>query len=122
MAYPSLPGKLHLLLRPGRRSVQAIRVKCEWKSNSIRTTCAPASADEILSDLAQRPNIVPSNHAAVRCTPLDISIDSFLFADTAHKTISLDDWPGAAGPAPGSPLTQAPEPVARLASQNSVAM
>ena len=30
---------------------------------------------------------------------------------TAHKTILLDDWPGAAGPAPGWPLNQGPDAV-----------
>lgn len=53
-------------------------------------------------------------------TALDISIDSFLFADTAHKRILLDDWPGAAGPAPGWPLTQGPEAVAEYLLRNSV--
>ena len=53
-------------------------------------------------------------------TALDISIDSFLFADTAHKRILLDDSPGAAGPAPGWPLTQGPEAVAEILLRNSV--
>ena len=38
----SLPGKLHLLLRPGRRRVQAISSNANGNRNSIRTTCVPA--------------------------------------------------------------------------------
>jgi hypothetical protein len=53
-------------------------------------------------------------------TALDISIDSFLFTDRDHKRILLDDWPGAAGPAPGWPLTQGPEAVAKYLLRNSV--
>lgn len=53
-------------------------------------------------------------------TALDISIDSFLFTGRDHKRILLDDWPGAAGPAPGWPLTQGPEAVAKYLLRNSV--
>lgn len=53
-------------------------------------------------------------------TALDISMDSFLFTDNDHRRILLDDWPGAAGPAPGWPLTQGPEAVAKYLLRNSV--
>jgi hypothetical protein len=53
-------------------------------------------------------------------TALDISIDSFLFTNKDNKRIFLDDWPGAAGPAPGWPLTQGPEAVAKYLLRNSV--
>ena len=56
----------------------------------------------------------------VGATALDVSNDSFLFTDRDHKKIFLDDWPGAAGPAPGWPLTQGAEAVAKYLSRNSV--
>ena len=51
---------------------------------------------------------------------LNVSMDSFLFHDSDHKRFLLDDWPGAAGPPPGWPLTQGPEAVTEYLSRNSV--
>ena len=53
-------------------------------------------------------------------TALDISIDSFLFTNRDHKRILLNDWPGAAGPAPGWPLMQNSGAVAQYLLGNSV--
>ena len=53
-------------------------------------------------------------------TALDTSADSFLFVDRDHKQFLLNDWPGAASPPPGWPLTQGPEAVAQFLSRSSI--
>ena len=53
-------------------------------------------------------------------TALDVTNDSFLLPNRDHKTILLDDWPGAAGPPPGWPLNQGPEAVRQYLEANSV--
>ena len=57
------------------------------------------------------PDIASEFHAAEASLPdgataLDVTNDSFLLTNHDHKTILMDDWPGAAGPPPGWPLTQ----------------
>ena len=53
-------------------------------------------------------------------TALDVTNDSFLLTNRDHKTILLDDWPGAAGPPPGWPLNQGPDAVRQYLEANSV--
>ena len=71
------------------------------------------------------PDIASEFHAAEASLPdgataLDVTNDSFLLTNRDHKTILMDDWPGAAGPPPGWPLTQGPEAVTRYLQDNSV--
>jgi hypothetical protein len=56
----------------------------------------------------------------VGATALDVTNNSFLLTNRNHRTILLDDWPGAAGPPPGWPLNQGPEAVRRYLEYNSV--
>lgn len=70
------------------------------------------------------PDIVSEFRAAeaalpIGATALDVSNDSFLFTNLNHKTILLDDWPGAAGPPPGWPLNQGPNDVSNYLQHNS---
>ena len=51
---------------------------------------------------------------------MDVTNDSFLLTNRDHKTILLDDWPGAAGPPPGWPLNQGPDAVRQYLEANSV--
>jgi hypothetical protein len=53
-------------------------------------------------------------------TALDVSNNSFLLTNRDGKTILLDDWPGAAGPPPGWPLTEGSDSVANYLVRNSV--
>jgi hypothetical protein len=71
------------------------------------------------------PEIASEFYAAERVLPegamaLDVTNDSFLFTNRDHKTILLDDWPGAAGPPPGWPLNQGPEAVRQYLKDHSV--
>lgn len=53
-------------------------------------------------------------------TALDVTNDSFLLTNRDHKTILLNDWPGAAGPPPGWPINDGPDAVTKYLQQNSV--
>lgn len=71
------------------------------------------------------PEIASEFYAAEEALPagataLDVTNDSFLLTSHDHKTMLLDDWPGAAGPPPGWPLNQGPEAVRQYLENNSV--
>ena len=70
---------------------------------------------EIESEFRAAEAILPSG-----ATALDVTNDSFLITNRDHKTILLDDWPGAAGPPPGWPLNHGPEAVTQYLQHNSV--
>jgi hypothetical protein len=53
-------------------------------------------------------------------TALNVTNDSFLLTNRDHKTILLDDWPGAAGPPPGWPITQGPTAISKYLQHNAV--
>ena len=80
-------------------------------SLSGRRLVSPAIATEFRAAEA----ILPSG-----ATALDVTNDSFLLTNRDHKTILLDDWPGAAGPPPGWPLNQGPIAVRQYLEANSV--
>jgi hypothetical protein len=80
-------------------------------SLSGRQLVSPDIASEFLAAEAALP---------VGAKALDVSNDSFLFTNRDHKTILLDDWPGAAGPPPGWPLAQGPHDVTTYLGHNSV--
>jgi hypothetical protein len=71
------------------------------------------------------PEIASEFYAAEEALPagataLDVTNDSSLLTSRDHKTMLLDDWPGAAGPPPGWPLNRGPEAVQRYLEKNSV--
>ncbi|MGB8478164.1 MAG: hypothetical protein WCE63_04890 [Acidobacteriaceae bacterium] len=80
-------------------------------SLSGRRLVSPAVASEFYT----AEQVLPKD-----ATALDVTNDSFLFTNRNHKTILLDDWPGAAGPPPGWPLNQGPEAVRKYLKDNSV--
>ena len=51
---------------------------------------------------------------------LDATTDSFLLTDRDKRKILLDDWPGAASPAPGWPFTKDPQAVSAFLKKNSI--
>ena len=80
-------------------------------SLSGRHLVSPDIASEFLATEAALP---------IGATALDVTNDSFLLTNRDHRTILLDDWPGAAGPPPGWPLKQGPEGVTKYLQHNSV--
>lgn len=101
----------------GFKPFREMRTEIAQLRNSLQASLSGRHlvSPDIASEFRAAEAILP-----VGAMALDVTNDSFLLTNRDHKTILLDDWPGAAGPPPGWPLALGPEAVRQYLQDNSV--